>query len=416
MAAAICAKALLFGVADSAVIYAAYTQKQAKDVVWAKLVSLNDKHKLGWVMRAHQGEITAPGGCQLRLVGISKRDEVEKIRGLRLAGVVFDEPALYSRHLPELIREVVSPALADLAGWTLFIGTPGPVPDEGAWHQISEGVVPDGQRVSLGLGFERFHWCVRDNTAFPRDVEEMLDEEKRDNGWDEDSPQFQIEWLARWVLNGASLVYQYDHAKNWRVETPGGFDQVTIGVDFGVVDPCAWVVLGTRANDPAVYAIHAEAHAGLMPDDASAVTAALVARFRPQRLVGDHGGLGKTYVETWNRRHAKEIGLYMLEAEKEGKLGAQRVLNGELAKSRFFVCPDASALMVEMTRLPYLDPSKRDEEHSGYPNHCCDAALYAFRAHPRPRVAEKAPEPTADELERAARMARAKRAAGAPLR
>ena len=59
-----------------------------------------------------------PHGGQVRLYGA---DNPDALRGIYLDGVVLDE---YADMDPRVWSEVIRPALADRAGWAVFIGTP----------------------------------------------------------------------------------------------------------------------------------------------------------------------------------------------------------------------------------------------------------------------------------------------------
>lgn len=394
---------------DEMIVYSALTKSQAKDLIWTKLTELNQRHKLGWKMRAHEGSFTTPAGATFRMIGISDRAEVEKVRGMKLRAFFIDEPAMYSKHLEQLYKEVISQALADLAGRLYCCGTPGPVPS-GWWWQCSTGQL---------RGWDCFKWTVRENTAFERfhEVETVLQEERDQKGWSEDSAQYQIEWLGEWKLNSEQLVYAYDPNKNTAKVVPATFEYVTMGIDYGCSpDPCAWVILGSNPNSRDVYVLHSQARTGLLPDDAAVITAALIERFGVQRVVGDGGGLGKPYVEAFNRGYAHISGRHVEVADKTGLLGSIELLNGEIRSGRLLLTPDAATLAAEMVKLPWKD-EKRQEPHPGYANHECDALRYCQRIHPisRPPAPRETPSEV-DQLEalRQARLAAQRKRAQAP--
>jgi hypothetical protein len=70
--------------------------------------------------KVNESELRAdfPNGSRIRLFGA---DNPDRLRGLRLDGVVMDEVAQMPRNL---WGEVIRPALADRKGWAGFIGTP----------------------------------------------------------------------------------------------------------------------------------------------------------------------------------------------------------------------------------------------------------------------------------------------------
>ena len=89
---------------------------QAKTIAWDYL-----RHMAAPLdARINESELRAdfPNGSRIRLFGA---DNPDRLRGLRLDGVILDEVAQMPRNL---WGEVVRPALADRKGWAGFIGTP----------------------------------------------------------------------------------------------------------------------------------------------------------------------------------------------------------------------------------------------------------------------------------------------------
>ncbi|MGH6931454.1 MAG: hypothetical protein ACREEE_03360, partial [Dongiaceae bacterium] len=97
--------------------YIAPYERQAKAVAWDLL-----KHYAGAIAgaRFHETELRCdlPNGARISLHGA---DNPDALRGLYLDGAVLDE---YARMDPRAWSEVIRPALADRAGWAVFIGTP----------------------------------------------------------------------------------------------------------------------------------------------------------------------------------------------------------------------------------------------------------------------------------------------------
>ena len=97
--------------------YVAPFYRQAKAIVWDYL-----KHFGRGIegARFHETELRCdlPNGARISLYGA---DDPDSLRGLYLDGVVLDE---YAQMDPRVWGEVIRPALADRAGWAIFIGTP----------------------------------------------------------------------------------------------------------------------------------------------------------------------------------------------------------------------------------------------------------------------------------------------------
>ncbi len=384
--------------------YAAVTRKLAKDLIWARLVELNDTHAFGWKMLHHEAAIETPRGARFRCLGFDSWPELQKTRGYKLRCAIFDEPATFADKLDELVRECVGPALADLRGWLIVNGTPGLI-CSGWWHSVSTGQTPR---------FRTFGWTCLQNTKLPRDPVAMLAEERSENGWAEDDPTYRREWMGEWFQNPDAQIYRVVEHRDAIDVLPDGYAErgegwtFVLGVDWGYSpDPCAWVVLGSPRNSRVIYVVHDEQHHELLPDEAAAVTARLVERFDPARVVGDPAGAA--YIAEWNRRHAADAKAWMQPADKLGKVDAIEIVNGELRSERWKVYrPGAPNWLREAKALPWKN-DRREEEHPSYANHSLDAALYASRAHRAYLHAVPTAAPTPNEAERLAQLERIRR-------
>lgn len=91
--------------------------KQAKNIAWDLL-----KHYAAPIPGAQFNEselsVKYPNGSKLSLYGA---DNPDSLRGIALWGVAFDE---YSQQPSNIFTEIIRPALADHAGYAIWIGTP----------------------------------------------------------------------------------------------------------------------------------------------------------------------------------------------------------------------------------------------------------------------------------------------------
>ena len=101
---------------DAWVFYVAPTFQQAKDVVWSMLKELGKDV----ITAAHEntGVLTLVNGCR---IGLKGSDRPDTLRGVALAGCVIDE---YADMKPFVFEQIIRPALGDIKGPCLFIGTP----------------------------------------------------------------------------------------------------------------------------------------------------------------------------------------------------------------------------------------------------------------------------------------------------
>jgi hypothetical protein len=387
---------------DDWTFYSAVTRVVAKDLIWPKLEELNTDHQLGWSMRSNDGVITTSRGAMFRVLGFDDSGQVEKSAGYRIRLFCCDEPHSYATKLKYLAEQKIGPALADLGGTLMLSGTPG-IARVGYWHDASTG-----KKSEYGVPWR---WTVRDNPLFLRDPDEYIAEELELRGWTVETPAFRREILAEWCEDEGAMVYAFVYERNAVESLEIDYDGLfTLGVDFGVNDACAWAVLYTPPMSRMVYVVHAESHTGMLPDDANEVTAAIVERFKPSRIVGDAGGLGKPYVEAWNRRYGHRAGWHMSAAQKTEKLANIAIVNGELRSERVKVlAPACAPLIDEVTNHVWAD-ERREKEHPNTSNHCLDAAFaYGFRAHTGYLNDTPKPPPKPDEAERLAQQERIRR-------
>lgn len=96
--------------------YVAPTQGQARDIMWQPLLELaNPVIKASHI---NNMQITLINGSTISLKGA---DRPETMRGVALKFVVLDE---YADMKPQVFEQILRPALADLKGCAMFIGTP----------------------------------------------------------------------------------------------------------------------------------------------------------------------------------------------------------------------------------------------------------------------------------------------------
>ena len=189
-----------------------------------------------------------------------------------------------------------------------------------------------------------------------------------------------------WIEDSAGLVYKCRAERNSCEQVPEDLTEFLLGIDFGVRDACAFVVLGWRKQDPTVYVVEVIKETDLDPTGAALVVKELMRRYPFTRMVGDVGGLGKAFAQEMINRH----GLPIEAAEKHNKLGYQRLINGEFERGLIKLwMPMCEPLSKELLELPLRLDGKGESD--GFDNHAVDACLYAWRASTAFR--ERVPEP-----------------------
>lgn len=98
------------------VFYVAPTFQQAKDILWNLLKEIG--HEVIAAAHENTAVLTLVNGRRVYLKG---SDRPDTLRGVGLAYVVIDE---YADMKPQVFEQILRPALADVKGGALFIGTP----------------------------------------------------------------------------------------------------------------------------------------------------------------------------------------------------------------------------------------------------------------------------------------------------
>lgn len=159
---------------EHGVYYIAPTFDQAKRVMWPKLIELLRYERAGGLIRnenKNDGWLELTSGRKIYIKGA---DNPDSLRGIGLSYVVLDEYADMKAHVWEMI---IRPALADVKGSALFIGTP-----KGKnhfyklfMHALEKPIDPETGK-DLWQDWEAFHFKSVDNPFLAIDeVEAMAD-------------------------------------------------------------------------------------------------------------------------------------------------------------------------------------------------------------------------------------------------
>lgn len=114
-------KALRFDRDLGLFFYVAPLLKQAKAIAWLRLKQIVQPLLMRGLVEINESELWVrfrSNGAMIRVYGA---DSPDRMRGVRLDGVVLDEVA---QMLPETWDDILQPALSDRRGFAMFIGTP----------------------------------------------------------------------------------------------------------------------------------------------------------------------------------------------------------------------------------------------------------------------------------------------------
>jgi len=149
-----------YSMRNSHVWYVAPTYQQARDVMWKQLKELS--RPIAKQIKEKDMTIVLPNGRYIVLKGADNEDT---LRGASLSYVVLDE---YADMKPGVFDLILRPALADMQGGALFIGTP--KGKNHFWNLYQQALDPKNTDM------EGFTFCSLDN---PMIREEEIEAAKR---------------------------------------------------------------------------------------------------------------------------------------------------------------------------------------------------------------------------------------------
>ena len=209
------------------------TLRSAKRLYWDPIRQMANKYGFKCKLKSTTSEMYLENGTVIFLNGAEDRKSIEKLRGGKYPLVIIDECKSFATPLfRELIDDVIDPALADLDGTLVLIGTPGTILEGPFYEATCPGVKDDDtknlltrdyyqpeefwshppkvkvgdRKVPLQPSWSRHHWHTEQNVYAPEIWNRAILTKSR-NRWPDDHPTWQREWLGRWVSQASTYVY-----------------------------------------------------------------------------------------------------------------------------------------------------------------------------------------------------------------
>jgi hypothetical protein len=356
------------------ILYITLTSGMAEANIWPTLKELNTMFGLGGVARESDLSMTMPNGAIIVLVGVDKRKEIEKRRGQGYALVVIDECQSIPEYIRSLVDDVIAPALVDVPGRLMMIGTPSLL-RSGYWFECHH---------NKNDVWGHHAWTLFDNPTLP-DPDASLAAECARRGVTPDDISIQREWFGKWVRDLLSAVFKFDPVKNAFTglprELPSALWRYIIAVDLGggvERDNDAIVVLAYHPFDRRTWLIEEHVSAKQDVTGVSLKVKAIYERLGPRnvsQIVVDTGGIGAKVALEMASRHK----LPTCPAKKQDKWTNIELLNAACLRGEFFA-PATSRFATESVKVE-KDWTKSTPDKiviKGHMPDVCDAGLYGY--------------------------------------
>lgn len=374
----------------TSLLYIGLTRESAKKIMWKDVLKpINRRLKLGCKFNETLLTCTLPNGSIIYLMGVdSSEDEKDKLLGQKYKLAVLDECASFSIDLRELVYGILKPAMADLGGTIVMLGTPGNL-TKSLFYDVTTGAEP---------GWFVVRADTKDNPYMATKWAQEIAELKANQPYIIDTPMFKQMYLGQWVIDEDALVYKFNPERNTYVTMPlyaQGDWQYILGVDLGYEDASAFVVVAFHENDKALYVVDSAKRSHMDITDVATKIKELKHKYTIHKVVIDNAN--KQAVEEIQKRHQ----LPLAPANKTGKADFIEIMNSELIQGHIKLNAQCcQPLAEEWQNLVWKEKGTKREENPSCDNHLADACLYAWRfcyqylseTAPKPRPAWGTPE------------------------
>jgi hypothetical protein len=350
-------------------VYIALTRDSAKRILFKDILKpINRKYKLQMKFNETTLAVTLPNGSVIYLMGAdSSEDEKNKLLGQKYKLAVIDESASFNIDLRELVYSSLKPAMADLNGTIVMIGTPGNL-TKSLFYDITTGIEP---------GWELLKATTYDNPYMADKWKKEILELTTNQPYIVETPMFKQMYLGQWVIDIDALVYKFSPDRNIYEILPlqsKGDWQYLLGVDLGYEDASAFVICAFHEYDKNLYIVDTFSKSKMDITDVANKIKELKTKYDIHKVIID--GANKQAVEEIQKRHQ----IPLITADKTGKSDFIEIMNAELILGRIKInAKNGTGLIEEWQNLVWKEKGIKREENPACPNHLADACLYAWR-------------------------------------
>lgn len=381
--------------------YVTLIRRNCKKLFWQPL--LEELFESGWHFKHNDTDLilTASNGAWLQALSADDMRDLRSIRGDSSDWFAIDECQEPNDDVLEALgTKVAMPMLMDRGGMLDLLGT---VPEVEPCY-FSDAL--DSSR------WRTFGW---DCFANPHMDPALIESTCREAGIGPGHVIYEREILGKRVKDPSKLAYEYDDVRNSYDPAGVNFEEGpwrhSLGLDLGFQDRDAIIVLAWRRDDPLrrLYQRYAWQENHQDVDMLAKVVAEAIERFRPQYIVGDHGGHGAVKVlKTLEAR--LHLRIDMKPADVMVSVG---LVNDDLRTGRLLLERD-SELGSDLGRVQRTVDRATNRiviNKKGYHSDLSEALRYAHHAARHWAAKPPKPEPTINERREASWLAEQKRQA-----
>lgn len=341
--------------------------------------------------------ITFENKSYIKVSGSDADDkQIDKALGGKYKLAIFDECQSITHDLEYWIRQKLGPAMVDLDGTIIMMGTAGNMMGEKFWYRVTK---QDGPREP---GWSVHSWTRYDNPHMKDKIEEHIQKELKHDPDFLNSQEYQQEWLCNWISDPSGRIYRYNAEKNALkefslMESLCKPDlrrwKYILGFDTGYEDDTAIVIGAYSYYDKCFYIVESFKKPKMLIDDIAELFFQFIEKYHPTYIVGD--GTNKTLIETLRQKH----GIPIQSAKKLGKEAHIAFMNSDFRKSKIKVIEDNNKALIKEWAELTSDENKRTlgifKENPTKDNHLADACLYLhhfskhFRATEEPKMTDE---------------------------
>lgn len=347
-------------------LYVALTRGSAQRIMFKDIFKvINRRYKLNIKFNEIALTATFPNGSVIYCLGMDQSEkEQEKALGQKFKLAVIDECASFRNDLRKIVYSTIQPALADLEGTLVMIGTT---------SNLTRGLFFDVTTGKEG-GWSVHKWSHKDNPYTGKQVERQIARLKAGNPAIVETPLFRQMYLNEWVIDEDKLVYRFTEERNLVQALPDHKWQYVLGIDLGYNDDTAFVLYAWNEFHENLYIAETFKKKGMDITDVATYIKGYMKQYGVEIMVID--GADKQAVEEMRRRHS----LPLKTAEKTGKSDFIEIMNADYIMGRIKLVEGKTFdLQDEYKTLIWDDRSGKRIENASCPNHLTDAALYGWR-------------------------------------